>query len=346
MLSLICIFSLNVKDLFAQEDDDYEIEHRLIGSGTFQGVKFEKFQKRKVRKKKGEDDRDIYISPVYKQDGDGDGVTGPKDKCPNTPKEVKVYVADGDSVMVRTSPLYYIVLERDGIRDTLDYTYVNAEGCLPDFDGDGIPDVSDVCPKEPGPRERRGCPEKDDDGDGVPDELDKCPELAGSPEFDGCPDTDGDKVPDNEDQCPDVPGIKELFGCPDKPDEVDLKIIEAASRVRFRPNSADIDLNYAYVLDEFYELLVEKFPTAKIELIGHTDNRPLPAGYGTNQTLSENRSKAVKDYLVSKGIDAVRISTDGKGFSEPIDTNETSAGRANNRRVEIKVLPQVEKIDR
>ena len=72
----------------------------------------------------------------------------------------------------------------------------------------------------------------------------------------------------------------------------------------------------------------------KIEICGHTD------GHGSidyNQRLSENRARAVVDYLVSHGIDVRRLSFKGYGKSRPIDTNTTEEGRAKNRRVEFVV---------
>lgn len=73
----------------------------------------------------------------------------------------------------------------------------------------------------------------------------------------------------------------------------------------------------------------------KIEVRGHTD------GHGSldyNQRLSENRAKAVVDYLVSKGIDPKRLQYKGFGKTQPVDSNATEEGRANNRRVEFKIL--------
>lgn len=83
---------------------------------------------------------------------------------------------------------------------------------LVDTDGDGVPDIYDLCPNEAGLPMFDGCP--DSDGDGIPDHKDKCPDDAGPKIFDGCPDTDGDGVPDSEDECPNVPGPKENNGCP------------------------------------------------------------------------------------------------------------------------------------
>ena len=86
--------------------------------------------------------------------------------------------------------------------------------------------------------------------------------------------------------------------------------------------------------NELHNLLaiLQSHPMMKIEICGHTD------GHGSidyNQRLSENRAKAVVDYLVSHGIDMRRLSYKGYGKSKPIDTNTTEEGRAKNRRVEF-----------
>lgn len=71
----------------------------------------------------------------------------------------------------------------------------------------------------------------------------------------------------------------------------------------------------------------------KVKIIGHTDSDGNDA---SNLELSKRRSAAVKDALVKEfGIDEKRMETDGKGEAEPIDKNETLAGKANNRRVEF-----------
>ncbi len=90
---------------------------------------------------------------------------------------------------------------------------------LKDTDGDGVPDIDDLCPDVPGPKENRGCPlQTDKDGDGVPDTLDRCPDVPGPKENFGCPwpDTDGDGIPDKDDKCPTEFGPKENQGCPDR----------------------------------------------------------------------------------------------------------------------------------
>lgn len=87
-------------------------------------------------------------------------------------------------------------------------------------------------------------------------------------------------------------------------------------------------------LDRLAQLLRDN-PKIKIQINGHTDN----VGSDTdNLTLSENRAKAVYDYLVDKGIPAARLRYKGFGENKPIDTNETEEGRQNNRRTEFEMI--------
>ena len=80
-----------------------------------------------------------------------------------------------------------------------------------DADGDGVPDVLDKCPEQPGTSAALGCPDRD--GDGVGDDEDKCPDEAGVIETSGCPDRDNDGFADADDECPDDAGT--VRGCPD-----------------------------------------------------------------------------------------------------------------------------------
>ena len=90
----------------------------------------------------------------------------------------------------------------------------------------------------------------------------------------------------------------------------------------------------------FFELLrlktlLDAHPSMRVEIRGHTDDRGSTA---YNLRLSESRAQAVVDYLVGKGIDPKRLQAKGYGKSLPVDTNDTDEGRANNRRVEFKIL--------
>lgn len=84
--------------------------------------------------------------------------------------------------------------------------------------------------------------------------------------------------------------------------------------------------------------IVLAYPGLKLESEGHTDNI---GGEQFNQKLSEQRAQTVRDYLVSQGIPDASVTSTGKGFSMPVASNDTAAGRQKNRRVEIIVSGEV-----
>jgi OOP family OmpA-OmpF porin len=86
-------------------------------------------------------------------------------------------------------------------------------------------------------------------------------------------------------------------------------------------------------LDEVAQLLA-KNPTARLNIEGHTDST---GSIQLNQQLSQSRADAVKNYLVQKGIDPVRLNASGYGSSRPIVSNASPEGRRKNRRVELKL---------
>lgn len=121
--------------------------------------------------------------------------------------------------------------------------------------------------------------------------------------------------------------------------EMEVQPIEVGKHYRlhniyFAFNSADILANSQKVLDEFIVFLNDH-PTLQIGIEGHTDN---VGSDEFNLILSENRAKAVYNYLVNNGIDANRLQYKGFGESSPIATNETEEGRAMNRRTEFVIL--------
>lgn len=89
-------------------------------------------------------------------------------------------------------------------------------------------------------------------------------------------------------------------------------------------------------LDRLYELLARS-PQLRIQLEGHTDNTHTPA---YNQKLSEDRARAVEQYLVARGIAPARLQTRGYGSSRPVADNNTAAGQQLNRRVEFRILQE------
>lgn len=104
--------------------------------------------------------------------------------------------------------------------------------------------------------------------------------------------------------------------------------------ILFEHASADLKGDSEPVLDRLANLLKDR-PEIRIEIYGHTDNTGTPT---QNQDLSEARARAVIVSLISRGISAERLSSTGFGESQPIAPNNTEAGRAQNRRVEIKII--------
>lgn len=205
------------------------------------------------------------------------------------------------------------------------------DGC-PDTDGDGIIDSEDACPTESGPAETMGCPDMDEDG--TPDKDDACPEVAGPKTNAGCPfkDTDEDGVIDLIDRCVEIPGPAENDGCPEVADVMDA-IRELARTVYFDLGKATFKEETLGRLDVMAEILTQ-FPNVKFDVEGYADNTGTDA---VNKPLSDRRANAVRNYLISKGVIADNLTATGYGSSNPIDTNDTVAGRANNRRVEVKI---------
>lgn len=107
--------------------------------------------------------------------------------------------------------------------------------------------------------------------------------------------------------------------------------LEIPSDISFAVGQATIEPNFRPILDRFASSLREH-PTTTVTIIGHTDSTGSDA---INNPLSVNRAAAVRDYVVTRGVSANRISIDGRGSREPIASNATTAGRAANRRVEI-----------
>ncbi len=213
------------------------------------------------------------------------------------------------------------------------------KGRRKDSDGDGIPDIYDLCPDEAGDGED-GCPtERDSDGDGIPDSRDRCP-TKWSDNPGGCPipDDDGDGIMNANDACPDQAEnynkFKDKDGCPDeRPAEIE-EFNGVIKGINFGSGKATIQSSSYKVLKRAIRVL-NKYPELRIEVSGHTD---AVGSHDSNVELSQRRADAVKQYLVAAGIDASRIETKGLGPDEPIADNDTKAGRGENRRIEFKLL--------
>lgn len=109
-------------------------------------------------------------------------------------------------------------------------------------------------------------------------------------------------------------------------------VITLSGGVLFRSGSADLLPTAQVKLNDVANALTQQDPDSKIVVEGHTDSQGSAA---SNQTLSERRAQVVRDYLVSRGIAADRVTSQGFGPTRAIADNTSTEGRANNRRVEI-----------
>ncbi|NUQ72475.1 MAG: OmpA family protein [Polyangiaceae bacterium] len=287
-------------------------------------------------------------------DRDKDGIIDAEDACPDTPG-----VASSDP---KKHGCPVIDTDKDGIPDDADACPTEPgpknddpkkNGCPPppDKDKDGIPDALDACVDVPGVADpdpkKNGCP-PDKDGDGVYDADDACVDIPGlktsDPATNGCPgDNDKDTIRNDKDACPNEAGKPDpdpkKHGCPVAVRVTEQEII-ILQQVQFDTARATIKPVSNALLDEVAAVLKEHPEITKIEVQGHTDNR---GGEAYNKRLSDNRSKAVMNALIKRGIEAGRLSSKGYGLSEPIGDNATEAGRAMNRRVQFKILEKAPK---
>jgi OOP family OmpA-OmpF porin len=137
-------------------------------------------------------------------------------------------------------------------------------------------------------------------------------------------DSDHDGVNDCDDKCPNsLPGTKvNKLGC---------WIVD----VKFDNDRSEIKPQYFSLLDKLAVDISTHFPTFTFEIQGHTSST---ASAAYNMALSIRRANAVTEYLNKRILSPHKLVPHGYGLKHPIDTNETAAGRANNRRVQIEVL--------
>lgn len=306
----------------------------------------------------------IFTGPSAFRDGDQDGIADRRDTCPGTPAGAvvdpqgcpsdsdrdKVYngldtcpnTVEGAEVDARGCPKDG---DADGVYDGIDKcpgtatgARVDASGCATDSDRDGVPDGPDQCPNTAAGAtvDANGCP-VDSDRDGVPDGIDKCPSTQPGTEVDtaGCQrasDTDSDGVDDTKDKCPGTAsGTRvDAAGCPILFTEARTPVVLRG--VTFETGRSALKPDSYTILDIVAASLIAN-PDIKIEIGGHTDNTGSAA---TNLRLSQARADAVRAYLATKGVALDRMVARGFGPEQPVAPNTSAAGRAQNRRVELR----------
>jgi OOP family OmpA-OmpF porin len=237
------------------------------------------------------------VCSLMNKDADGDGVHDDDDRCPGT----------------------------------FDGAEVDQNGCELDFDGDGVVDRLDQCPDTPsGARvDANGC-ELDSDGDGVVNSKDQCPNTPAGASVDanGCElDDDNDGVANSKDQCPDT-----AEGQPVDNNGCDLAENYTLNGIYFEYDSANLTADSQDAVHDALAIL-KRHPELVVEIAGHTDSRGTD---GYNKSLSQRRADAVRKELVMHGVNASNLTSKGYGEAQPVASNDTDAGRAKNRRVELR----------
>jgi outer membrane protein OmpA-like peptidoglycan-associated protein len=295
-------------------------------------------------------------------DADNDGIMDDDDRCPLKPEDRDEF-EDVDGCPDPDN-------DQDGVLDVNDGCpldpedvdkFEDTDGCPdPDNDKDGFLDTQDKCPNDAETinqwEDTDGCPDTipDTDGDGFLDPQDKCPtepeDKDGFADEDGCPDPDNDMdgILDVNDTCPMKPetlnGYQDADGCPDEKPQIKLKLvkvtkakIEILQKVYFKTAKSKIKRKSYPVLEEVALVLKSYKYIKRVRIEGHTDSVG-PDKY--NKRLSQGRADAVRKFLTDRGVEVERLDAEGFGEEQPLDSNKTKAGRANNRRVEFNIVEQ------
>jgi outer membrane protein OmpA-like peptidoglycan-associated protein len=158
-------------------------------------------------------------------------------------------------------------------------------------------------------------------------------------------DEDGDGVFDRRDRCPDTPANTPVDhrGCPlpqypasvkpAEPAQSEVITLSDAGDVLFAFNQSELTPTAKSQLDSIMGKL-EDADVVSIKVVGFTDSVGSDA---YNQALSQRRASSVAEYLLSQGVAPNKLTSEGKGESQPVADNETDEGRAKNRRVELHI---------
>lgn len=111
--------------------------------------------------------------------------------------------------------------------------------------------------------------------------------------------------------------------------------LQAPENITFDTGRADVKPQFQPVLTRVSQS-IQQYPDTVVQIEGHTDST---GAASFNQTLSENRAESVRSYMTQRGVDANRLVAVGYGASRPVADNGTPQGRAQNRRVEVLIVP-------
>ena len=233
--------------------------------------------------------------------------------------------------------------DRDGLPDVDEINIYNTASTIADSDGDGLNDGAEVNTHRTNPAvadtdgdglndgaevntHRTNPAVADTDGDGLNDgaEVNTHRTNPLSKDTDGGTKEDGAEVADNNDPL-------------DPRDDV-LDLRQGATfsleGILFATGSADILPASTEILERAYTALTAN-PEVKVLIIGHTDNVGSAA---SNMSLSQRRAASVRQWLITRGINAERLSAEGRGLTQPRSTNDTPEGRQLNRRIEFQIV--------
>ena len=213
--------------------------------------------------------------------------------------------------------IYFLML-------SLSYTLLSAE-CIKKYDKNGCDKIAFDIGDNMQIHQYKVIYDKDQDG--IVDSLDKCPQTPINNVVDewGCT-VVAKKVFENKIE-------KAISESPD----IDATTITLS--VKFDTAKYNIKEQYQDEINEFATFMITHTQYI-VHIVGHTDSTNL---YNKNIELSFNRANAVKDMLISLGVPTERITTDGVGPNEPVATNTTAEGRAQNRRIEVTLKQKDEK---
>ena len=257
---------------------------------------------------------------------------------------------DGDRIPDSVDACAEEAEDKDGFQDE--------DGCPDrDNDGDGLADDKDRCANEPedrdGFQDDDGCPEPDNDNDGIPDVTDRCTnEVEDRDNFqddDGCPDNDNDNdgFADAQDKCPNDPetvnGVDDDDGCPDvrgtsgpeeRADRIDLK----GQPVSFGRGGANLTAPAKRLLDQVASIMKSRKLAIRVEVhlaLGTASKNAgqIAAQKRRDKTLSNQRARAILDYLLSQGVTVQQLQAVGLGSERPL--GNAAATDASNERVDF-----------